>query len=88
MAQRYVVQNGQPIEIEDNGEEYFYELLVGRSLFQEPEEDKYENGTVIGCKMHDLVHDLAKFVSRSECTSFGMKTQIRTSTSRIFVIAG
>ncbi|XP_010279598.1 PREDICTED: disease resistance protein RGA2-like [Nelumbo nucifera] len=50
-------------EVEDIGNEYFSEL-VQRSFFQYAWEDEY--GNFEWCKMHDLVHDLARFVGRTE----------------------
>jgi hypothetical protein len=45
--------------LEDVGHEYFMDLFW-RSFFQEIELDQF--GNVIECKMHDLMHDLAKSV--------------------------
>ena len=41
--------------VEEVGEDYFHSL-VSRSLFQPSNRDEY--------KMHDLVNDLAKFISK------------------------
>ncbi|RWR74941.1 disease resistance protein RGA2-like protein [Cinnamomum micranthum f. kanehirae] len=51
---------------EDFGEMYF-DYLLTHSLFQDAEKD--EHGNIVRCKMHDLVHDLAKFVSSGEYCS-------------------
>ncbi|XP_061990388.1 putative disease resistance protein RGA3 [Rosa rugosa] len=48
-------------EMEDTGKKYFYTLLKN-SLFQEVT----EGGTITKYTMHDLVHDLAEEVSKSE----------------------
>ncbi|KAJ8646609.1 hypothetical protein MRB53_008357 [Persea americana] len=49
---------------EEIGEMYF-DYLLTRSLFQDAEKDI--DGNVVQCKMHDLVHDLATFVSSGDC---------------------
>ncbi|CAB4293681.1 unnamed protein product [Prunus armeniaca] len=50
------------LEMEDIGNEYF-DILFQRSLFQDAILD--DDGIVIGCKMHDLIHDLAERVSET-----------------------
>ncbi|KAB2607212.1 disease resistance protein RGA4 [Pyrus ussuriensis x Pyrus communis] len=50
-------------DMEDIGNEYF-DILLQSSLFQDA--TMSDNGTVTKCKMHDLVHDLAELVSKSE----------------------
>ncbi|XP_006431899.2 putative disease resistance protein RGA3 [Citrus clementina] len=47
------------------GEEYF-NILATRSFFQEFEK-YYDNDDIMSCKMHDIVHDFAQFVSSKEC---------------------
>ncbi|CAA3007470.1 disease resistance RGA4 isoform X1 [Olea europaea subsp. europaea] len=71
MAEGFL-QNDEKSEIESVGDKYFY-ILLENFFFQEPEKDKY--GNIKSCKMHDLVHDLACLVSKSE--SF-MNTEGRT----------
>ncbi|OAY81511.1 putative disease resistance protein RGA3 [Ananas comosus] len=53
---------GTSVELEDVGYQYIEELLL-RSLF---EEHRHVIGAVV---IHDLVHDLAQFVSSEECSS-------------------
>lgn len=48
---------------EDIGDKYFNDLL-SYSLFQEMERDFH--GNIISCKVHDLIHDLAEYVSKSQ----------------------
>ncbi|RXH85019.1 hypothetical protein DVH24_041787 [Malus domestica] len=50
-------------DMEDIGNEYF-DILLQSSLFQDA--TMSDNGIVSKCKMHDLVHDLAELVSKSE----------------------
>ena len=47
-------------EMEIIGEEFF-NSLAKRSYFQEFEKDNYDN--ITSCKMHDIVHDFAQFLS-------------------------
>nr|XP_023925092.1 putative disease resistance RPP13-like protein 1 [Quercus suber] len=62
MAQGYIKSN---TDMEIIGEEYFENLAL-RSFFQEFE--KYGNdGKIIGCKMHDIVHDFAQSITTNEC---------------------
>ncbi|XP_044482036.1 putative disease resistance protein RGA4 [Mangifera indica] len=63
MAQGYVKEE-EDKAMEIVGEEYF-DCLASRSLFQEFRKDDENN--VIGCKMHDLVHDFAQFLNKNEC---------------------
>ncbi|GKV39372.1 hypothetical protein SLEP1_g47151 [Rubroshorea leprosula] len=51
------------LEMEDVGDKYF-NALSSFSLFQDVERDPY--GSIITCKMHDLIHDLAQSVSKSQ----------------------
>ncbi|GLT83027.1 hypothetical protein SLE2022_013400 [Rubroshorea leprosula] len=51
------------LEMEDVGDKYV-NALSSYSLFQDVERDSY--GSIITCKMHDLIHDLAQFVSKSQ----------------------
>ncbi|PRQ38462.1 putative leucine-rich repeat domain, L domain-containing protein [Rosa chinensis] len=55
-------------EIEDTGDEYF-SILLKNSLFQEVT----EGGSITKYTMHDLVHDLAEEVSKSESLTRDLK---------------
>ncbi|GLT30375.1 hypothetical protein SLA2020_051770 [Shorea laevis] len=50
-------------EMEDIGGKYFNDLF-SYSLFQDAKKDSY--GSIISCKMHDFIHDLAQSVSESQ----------------------
>ncbi|XP_026416908.1 disease resistance protein RGA2-like [Papaver somniferum] len=62
MAEGFLLSSsgGESISLEDIGNEYF-EYLVWSSFFQDVQKDQ-ESGDIWGCKMHDLVHDLATSV--------------------------
>ncbi|GKV47472.1 hypothetical protein SLEP1_g54375 [Rubroshorea leprosula] len=55
--------NESSITMEEIGNKYFDELL-SNFLFEDVERDAYENIHV--CTMHDVLHDLALFVSKGE----------------------
>ncbi|XP_021831335.1 putative disease resistance protein RGA3, partial [Prunus avium] len=63
MSQNYLNSVGNK-EKEAVGEMYF-DNLVMRSFFQEFEKD--ELGNIMGCKMHDVVHDFLQFLTKNEC---------------------
>ncbi|KAI9160224.1 hypothetical protein LWI28_006309 [Acer negundo] len=42
-----------------------------RSFFQEFEKD--DDGSIIRCKMHDIVHDVAQYLSKNECCLIGVQ---------------
>ncbi|XP_034680886.1 disease resistance protein RGA2-like [Vitis riparia] len=62
MAQSYLKSDGSK-EMEMVGRTYF-EYLAARSFFQGFEKD--DDGNIIGCKMHDIVHDFAQFLTQNE----------------------
>ncbi|XP_057518641.1 disease resistance protein RGA2-like isoform X2 [Amaranthus tricolor] len=57
--------------LEDAGDEYFNHLLQ-RCFFQDVEKDSY--GGIKSCKMHDLIHDVAKEVAGTEILSSNNST--------------
>nr|GLL30342.1 putative disease resistance protein RGA3 [Ipomoea trifida] len=59
MAQGYVT-------MESKGRELFWGLAM-RSFFQDLEKDDMDSNIIISCKMHDIVHDFAQFLTRNEC---------------------
>ncbi|XP_034696658.1 putative disease resistance protein RGA3 [Vitis riparia] len=63
MAQSYLKSDGSK-EMEMVGRTYF-EYLAARSFFQDFEKDT--DGNIIRCKMHDIVHDFAQFLTQNEC---------------------
>ncbi|KAL5708272.1 hypothetical protein ACHQM5_019087 [Ranunculus cassubicifolius] len=57
---------GRMVELEKVGEDHFDNLAM-RSFFQDFENDS--NGNITSCKMHDLVHDFAQYLSQGECSN-------------------
>ncbi|CDP19019.1 unnamed protein product [Coffea canephora] len=67
IAQGYVLPRRRGERLELVGREYFNNLAM-RSFFQELEKvgDEYKQ-----CKMHDIVHDFAQFLTKNEFVDFG-----------------
>ncbi|KAF2319471.1 hypothetical protein GH714_016123 [Hevea brasiliensis] len=63
IAQGFIKSSNSEQSLQDIGLEYFKDLLW-RSFFQEVEENAM--GNLWSCKMHDLMHDLAKQVAGDE----------------------
>nr|GMD04159.1 putative disease resistance protein RGA3 [Ipomoea batatas] len=63
MAQGYVMT-------ESKGRELFGSLAM-RSFFQDLKKDDMDSNIIISCKMHDIVHDFAQFLTKDECYSIG-----------------
>jgi Leucine-rich repeat (LRR) protein len=68
IAQGFVKLSNQNRFLEEVGDEYFMHLLL-RSFFQEAEMDEF--GNIIRCKIHYLMHDLAKSVAGSLIATLG-----------------
>ncbi|XP_073104778.1 putative disease resistance protein RGA4 [Elaeis guineensis] len=75
MANGFIPSDGRK-ELEDKGNEIFNEL-ASRSFFQDIKEveedddstDRHELYCITTCKMHDLMHDLARSIMGNECLS-------------------
>ncbi|XVF83090.1 hypothetical protein PTKIN_Ptkin16aG0104700 [Pterospermum kingtungense] len=72
MAQGFLQSSVRGQSLEDVGHDYFMDLLW-RSFFQEVEAD--ELGNIESCKMHDLMHDLAKSVAGTKCCLTSVKEE-------------
>ncbi|XP_019178931.1 PREDICTED: putative disease resistance protein RGA3 [Ipomoea nil] len=59
MAQGYLT-------MESKGRELFGGLAM-RSFFQDLKKDHMDSNIIISCKMHDIVHDFAQFLTKNEC---------------------
>ncbi|KAH9669968.1 hypothetical protein KPL70_022008 [Citrus sinensis] len=65
MAQGYIVLKGNN-EMKVIGLEYF-DCLASRSFYQQFVKD--DDNMVIGCTMHDVVHDFAQSLTNNECVA-------------------
>ncbi|XP_058078563.1 putative disease resistance protein RGA4 [Magnolia sinica] len=65
MAEGFIQSSVRSNHMENIGGEYFNNLLR-RFFFQDVEKD--DDGNIVWCKMHDLMHDLASFVAGTECS--------------------
>nr|GLL30467.1 uncharacterized protein LOC109184430 [Ipomoea trifida] len=72
MAQGYLTttKNGRSDhnQMEQKGREVFGNLAM-RSLFQDFEKHRGDSNIIISCKIHDIVHDFAEFLTKNECYS-------------------
>ncbi|VVA16270.1 PREDICTED: putative disease resistance [Prunus dulcis] len=64
MSNNYLSTEGDKEKQTLIGECYF-DNLVMRSFFQDFDKDKEDN--IVGCKMHDIVHDFVQFLTKHEC---------------------
>ncbi|XP_030964872.1 putative disease resistance protein RGA3 [Quercus lobata] len=64
IAQGYIESKAN-MELEDIAEEYF-EKLAMHSFFQDFWPDEVNDDKIKSCKMHDIVHDFAQFMSKNE----------------------
>ncbi|KAL0319360.1 UNVERIFIED_CONTAM: putative disease resistance protein RGA3 [Sesamum angustifolium] len=76
MALGYLTSNGSTDDLELKGKEYFNNLRM-RSFFQDVE----EYGDRVYCKMHDIVHDFAKFLRKTTTHNFNARVEARTNSS-------
>ncbi|KAL0457363.1 UNVERIFIED_CONTAM: putative disease resistance protein RGA1 [Sesamum latifolium] len=67
MAQGFLLSSGNiGGKMEQIGRDYFDDLAM-RSFFKDFEDDKSGNNLIISCKMHDIIHDFAQFLTKKEC---------------------
>ena len=64
-AQGLIEPSKKKQELDDIGNRYIKEMLL-RSFFQDFED---HHNLYFTFKMHDLMHDLASFISQTECTA-------------------
>ncbi|KAJ9168113.1 hypothetical protein P3X46_019675 [Hevea brasiliensis] len=88
MAHGYLKETPR-MDMETLGEEYF-KHLASRSFFQDI--NRVDNnipleailfGISCTCKMHDIVHDFAQYITRDECFSMEVRSSVEQSTEYI-----
>ncbi|CAB4267249.1 unnamed protein product [Prunus armeniaca] len=65
MSQEYLSMKGDKEKERMIGQQYF-DNLVTRSFFQDFVKGRMDDD-IIGCKMHDIVHDFVQFLTKNEC---------------------
>ncbi|CAB4267251.1 unnamed protein product [Prunus armeniaca] len=65
MSQEYLSMKGDKEKERMIGQQYF-DNLVTRSFFQDFVKGIMDDD-IIGCKMHDIVHDFVQFLTKNEC---------------------
>ncbi|WRX26720.1 Leucine-rich repeat - like 10 [Theobroma cacao] len=58
-------------QVETIGQECFDDLAM-RSFFQDFQKNE-NNSRILKCKMHDIVHDFARFLTKNECSMLEVK---------------
>ncbi|KAL4636644.1 hypothetical protein ACB092_03G023700 [Castanea dentata] len=80
MAQGYI-NSKTDMEMEVIAREYFENLAI-RSFFQDFKKDE-NDGQIITCKMHDIVHDFAQLMSKDVCftinSNIGLEIDCKTA---------
>ncbi|CAO2819547.1 unnamed protein product [Amaranthus hypochondriacus] len=67
MAEGFIVADDEGNQsLEDVAEDYF-QFLLQRCFFQDIKTDERGANAIVGCKMHDLMHDLAQSVAGAKC---------------------
>ncbi|KAL0414690.1 UNVERIFIED_CONTAM: putative disease resistance protein RGA3 [Sesamum radiatum] len=68
MAHSFLLSNdpSTETELEQIGFDYF-DSLATRSFCQDFTKDEAGNNRIVTCKMHDIVHDFAQFLTKNEC---------------------
>ncbi|XP_073153622.1 putative disease resistance protein RGA3 [Henckelia pumila] len=66
MAHGFISSSETEDEMETEGRGIFNDL-ANRSFFQDFEAGKYMDDHIVQCKMHNVVHDFARFLTKSEC---------------------
>ncbi|KAH6773362.1 hypothetical protein C2S51_011766 [Perilla frutescens var. frutescens] len=66
MARGYLASTDN-VEVEVVGQDYLQNLAM-RSFFQDVVRDKKNREKIVSVKMHDMVHDFARYLTKNECS--------------------